>query len=223
MAEKKDIKEVILDFGSGNTCQNNKDIIKKMIDELCRIDTRKHKVIIKWQLFKKAGDNIPLTRESFKYAFDYAKQCGYMTTASIFDFESFVFLKQFKGLPFIKIANNQELYWLQGYIQDMKNTTYISVGSERDFINFKNNFESGKMYNFDLFCCVSNYPADAVEYQERFTKKHLSYAISDHTTSFKMYKLYNPKKIEWHYKLNDSIGLDAGMFSKTPEMLKGVL
>lgn len=216
-------REIILDFGSGNTCQNNKDIIKRMIDELCRIDTKKHNVIIKWQLFKRAGENIPLTRDNFEYAFDYAKKCGYQTTASVFDFESFVFLKHFKELPFIKLANRSDLYWLQGYIQGMQQTSYISVSDEKSFENFKNNFDDGHMYNFDLFCCVSEYPADAIDYQERFSTQHLKYAISDHTTSFKMYELYKPHKIEWHYKLDDSIGLDAGEFARTPAMLKGVL
>jgi len=216
-------KQIILDFGSGNTCQNNKSIIKNMIDELCRVDSKKHDIVIKWQLFKRAGDNIPLTRESFSYAFEYAKQCGYKTTASVFDFESFVFLKTFKDLPFIKIANNDELYWLLGYIQESGYKSYISVKDEKSFKNFKNQFDLGISYNFDLFCCVSKYPADGIDYQETFSKDNLKYAISDHTTSLKLFNVYNPLKIEWHYKLNDSIGLDAGQFAKTPQMLKEVL
>lgn len=216
-------KQVILDFGSGNNCQNNKEIIKRMIDELCRIDGKKHDVVIKWQLFKKAGENIPLTRESFTYAFEYAKKCGYVTTASVFDFESFAFLKHFKDLPFIKIANSNDLYWLQEYIQESNFKSYISVKNESEFENFKKKHKLGISYNFDLFCCVSKYPADGIDYQETFSKESLSYAISDHTTSFKLFNMYNPVKIEWHYKLNDSIGLDAGPFAKTPQMLKEVL
>lgn len=221
MEEQK--KEIILDFGSGNTCQNNKKIIKKMIDELCRVDTLKNNVIIKWQLFKKAGDNIPLTQESFKYAYEYAYKCKYKTTASVFDFESFVFLSHFKDLPFIKLANNPDIYWLQGYLQDSGYKSYISLGSEEAFKIFNDDVLKGNVYNTELFCCVSDYPSNGIDYQERFSKEHLKHAISDHTQGFKLYELYKPSKIEWHYKLNDSIGLDSGLFSRTPEQLKGVL
>jgi hypothetical protein len=48
-------------------------------------------------------------------------------------------------------------------------------------------------------------------------------AISDHTTSWDLFNKYNPEIIEWHYKLSDSIGLDAGDFARTPEQLKEVL
>jgi sialic acid synthase SpsE len=217
-------KEIILDFGSGNTCQNDNLIIKKMIDELCRIDTLKHKVIIKWQLFKRANNNIPLTRECFKFAFDYAKKCGYETTASVFDFESFVFLKSFKkDIPFIKIANDKSLYWLQKYIQAYSLATYISVSDNESYNVLKKQFDDGTLHKFEIFCCISKYPADGIDYQELFDKKFLKRAISDHTINFKLFDMYKPNKIEWHYKLNNSTGLDAGPFARTPDQLREVL
>ena len=104
----------ILDFSSGNTCKNNVDIIKKMIDALAEVDTER-KFTIKWQLFQKAPPNIPLTQQNFHFAYHYAKQLGYETTASIFDKESLDFLSWFNPC-FIKIANRPDLYWLIGEV-----------------------------------------------------------------------------------------------------------
>ena len=47
--------------------------------------------------------------------------------------------------------------------------------------------------------------------------------ISDHTTDFQLYNKYKPKIYECHYKLEDSTGLDAGEFARTPEQLAEIL
>ncbi|MFA5398690.1 MAG: hypothetical protein WC346_21930, partial [Methanogenium sp.] len=60
---------IVLDFGSGNTCKNSKEYIKKMYDQLKEIDTEKHEIIAKWKLFQESGDNIPLSRQAFDYAY----------------------------------------------------------------------------------------------------------------------------------------------------------
>ena len=109
------MSEIILDFGSGNTCKNDKAYIKRMIDELCDIDNEKHEVIIKWQLFEKAGNNIPLDRDLFHFAYNYAGIMGYKTTASVFDEGSLSFLLKY-DVPFIKIANNKKYYPLMDLI-----------------------------------------------------------------------------------------------------------
>ena len=115
--KKKNKKEIILDMGSGNTSKNDKGIIKEMIDQLNNYDTRQHNVIIKWQLFQEAGENIPLNKNLFVFAIRYAQDKGYKTTASVFDEESLNFLLGFKDeIPFIKIANHEIYYYLIGLI-----------------------------------------------------------------------------------------------------------
>jgi sialic acid synthase SpsE len=54
-------------------------------------------------------------------------------------------------------------------------------------------------------------------------KHALNFGISDHTTDFTLWHKYHPSIIEWHFKLEDSTGLDAGSFARTPEMLEEIL
>jgi len=78
--------------------------------------------------------------------------------------------------------------------------------------------------------CVSKYPATLAEYDEILwdedTGKRITIpysAVSDHTTDFELWHKYKPKIIEFHYKLSDSTGLDAGDFARTPEQLREIL
>jgi len=212
------MSKIILDFGSGNTCKNDWDYTKRMIDELKAVDTGKHEVIIKWQLFKEAGDNIPLHKSIFDLAYSYAMQLGYKTTSSVFDKESLDFLLQF-DVPFIKIANNRKLDWLIGEIP-RKFPIYISLGNDPD--------EPFNEKDIESLLCVSEYPATIEMYRKKFRSidhlvKFEGYGISDHTTNFGLWYRYEPRIIEWHYGLEDSTGLDAGLFMRTPVMLAEVL
>ncbi len=209
--------QIIFDFGSGNTCRNDKKIVKKMLDELKKVDTGKHEIIIKWQLFKEAGKNIPLEHDIFKYAYDYAKKLGYQTTSSVFDKESLDFLLQF-DIPFVKIANNRNLDYLIGEIP-RKVPVYVSYGEIDDIkvMQYKDNVKK--------MLCVSEYPAEIEDYEQFELGYYIKndYGLSDHTTDFYLFNEYQPSFIEWHYKLADSTGLDAGEFAKTPNQLKEVL
>jgi len=216
------MSQIILDAGSGNTCRNDKAIVKRMIDEIRAIDTGKHEVIFKWQLFKQADDNIPLDREIFRRAYEYAAELGYRTTSSVFDKESLDFLLQF-DVPFVKIANRRDLDWLKGEIP-RKVPVCISHGDPEQMknIQFREN-------NDTYLMCVSKYPATIEDYENVFGDS-LKYAsefkfvgLSDHTTNFGLWYRYQPAIVEWHYGLPDSTGLDAGPFMRTPEMLKEVL
>ena len=190
---------LIIDFGSGNTCRNEYKIIDKMIDTLAEID-KQRKAIIKWQLFKTAGDNIPLAFHKFDYAYSYASKLGFKTTASVFDLESLGFIKRYP-VPFIKIANGDK--WDAFY---------------------KNNFNYFKDFKViqsakDM-CCISKYPATVKDYEEQFDEKALKRGISDHTTDWTLYKKYKPEIYEFHFCLDDSTGLDAGPFARRPKQLK---
>lgn len=207
-------------MGSGNTSKNDWPYTKRMIDELKAVDTGKHDVVIKWQLFKEAGQNIPLDREIFSKAHKYAKELGYKTTSSVFDKESLDFLLQFE-VPFAKIANNRKLDWLIGEIP-RKVPVYVSYGSYEEM-------KSNKPIMSDTIPlrCLSQYPAsldDYVEVVENWFCGPDQLAISDHTTNFGLWYRYQPKIIEWHYVLkHDPNNLDGGPFARTPEQLREVL
>lgn len=201
-------KQIILDFGSGNTCHNNKSYIKRMYDELMSVDTKKHEIIIKWQLFKRAGTNIPLTENMFDYAYAYGTALGYQVTASVFDLESLKFLIQY-NIPFVKLANNRMLDYLIKYIP-LRIPLYIS-GSEKLFLPECKRQERQHLW------CVSNYPAAIADYEKLGMTKGCN--ISDHTLGFDLFRRYDPSIVEWHYCLKDSTGPDSGDFSKLPEDL----
>lgn len=202
------MSRIILDFGSGNTCQNKKEIVKDMISQLSKVDTKKHEIVIKWQLFNNAGNNIPLDRNVFAFAYSYAKnKYGYKTTASVFDLDSLYYLLNF-DIPFVKIANNSNLYYLMNYIPNRYEMYYSGV-------------EEDETYCGNLFYCISKYPA----YVEDYIKLPLFQGcnISDHTSDFALWYRYNPKMIEWHFKLPSSTGLDSGKFARTPMQLAEIL
>ncbi len=210
------MSQIILDFGSANTCHNDKAYIKRMYDELKAVDTGKHEIICKWQLFEKAGENISLQQLRFDYAYEYGTSLGYKVTSSVFDKNSLDFLLEYDPC-FVKIANNRNLDWLIGEVP-RKIPVYISYSDTT-------HIEDIRKYNLTPLLCVSKYPAEISEYENAFSCDLLRqcYGISDHTTNFGLWYRYQPKIIEWHYGLQDSTGLDAGSFMKTPEMLREVL
>lgn len=203
---------IILDFGSGNTCRNNFEYAKKMVNALSIIDPRSQNVVIKWQLFDKAGDNIPLQRWLFAKIHEYAWGHGYETTASVFDEISLAFLMKF-DVPFVKVANRPDLYWLIDRVPS--NIPVVkSVGSKEEFTEAERD---------NIMCCVSEYPADIKAYEKTFPKEQLKRGISDHTSGLVLYKKYKPELYECHFCLDDSTGLDAGPFAKRPNELKEIL
>jgi sialic acid synthase SpsE len=200
---------VILDFGSGNTCKNDKSYIDKMYDELVKIDKEKHTIVVKWQLFEKVGNNIPLQPDIFDYAYHKGEECGYDVTASVFDVNSLKFLLQYKIL-FVKLANNRELDYLINYIPS---SIFAFVSSDKKIDLYDRQYKH--------LWCISNYPANISDYE----KLNLTFGcnISDHTSNFTLFRKYNPGIVEWHYKLDDSNGLDAGEFARTPKQLDEIL
>jgi len=206
------LTQIILDY-SANTFKNDKKLIKRGIDEIKKIDSGKHEIIFKAQLFIKAGDNIPCTHESFEYLYEYGNSQGYKVTASVFDKESLDYLLRF-NVPFVKIANRSDLYWLAGEIK-RKTPVYVSI---------KSPVMSDRPKLCDVvMACVSQYPATIEQYKDSFGGAIWWPNISDHTENWDLYNLAKPSVYECHYKLNDSTGLDAGSFSRTPEQLKEIL
>jgi len=222
------MSKIILDFGSGNTCRNDKTYIKRMYDELKAVDRGNHNIVVKWQLFEQAGENIPLTHECFQYAYKYGRSIGYQVTSSIFDKPSLDFLLTFK-VPFIKIANNRKLDRLIGEIP-RKIPIYLSCGTSEDVASYYAAMQLGEECG-EVLLCVSQYPASMEEYEKTFPEYFSTDVyndsivdnVSDHTANFDLWYRYQPEIIEWHYKLSDSTGLDAGMFARMPEQLAEIL
>lgn len=212
---------IILDMGSGETCRNSKDIGHAMIDQVAQSIGNRKDVILKWQLFEKAEDNgnqlLPLMPMLFKEFYDYAKEKGLMTTASVFDQQSLSVLLNYQ-IPFIKIANNIALYNLVGFIPRAL-PIYYSIGNMMFF-----DFEFKYFTTIDIpMACISKYPATIADYESAFPKEILSKSISDHTEGIELYEKYKPMLIEKHFKLEDSIGADSGSFAITPKELKKLI
>lgn len=208
---------IILDFGSGNTCKNDEDYAIRMIDELDEVVREKGalKPIIKWQLFEKAGGNIPLAQSLFEVVYKYALRKGYQTTASVFDEASLQFLLTY-DIPFVKIANNKSLYPL---IEKIPRGAPIVLSHGMKLEGISNLLQPEDRF----LCCISKYPTVTKEYEETFSPESMSAGISDHTLDWSLYKKYRPWIYECHYKLEDSTGLDAGPFARTPKQLKEIL
>jgi hypothetical protein len=206
--------QIVLDI-SANTHRNDEAYYKRMINELAGVDSRKHEVILKWQLFKEAGENrIPhemLFEDMCYWAFN---KHGYRTTASVFDIPSLSMLLDVAygldyQLPFVKIANRRDLDWLIGEIP-RKYRVYKSV----EYIpTFDCQLEKG----IKKLWCVSEYPAPIDKYPD-WCK-----LISDHTIGLDLWYRNRPLIWEKHYKLSSSTGLDAGPFAITPDELKEIL
>ena len=206
---------IILDMGSGNTCKNDVLYVERMIDELAAVDTGKHEIVIKWQLFTECPPNEVLWLAVFDYAYEYAKKKGYQTTASVFDLDGLQFLLKY-DIPFVKLANRPDLYWLAGEVP-RKIPVYVSTGGAEypDIADV-------------LLYCVSKYPAEVKDYKNKMLLNDMLglndyIGLSDHTTDFTLYHKYKPSIYECHYRLADSTGPDAGLFARTPEALREVL
>lgn len=199
---------IILDMGSGNTCKNDKTIIRSMIEAVDEVDRGKHTIILKWQLFKDAPPNIPLTHESFVFAYGFAQGMGFKTTASVFDKESMKYLLEFR-IPFVKIACRPELYGLAKY-----STVPVYISTADGAVEVPC---ARKM------ACVAKYPATLRDYEEHFTKDELD-CVSDHTDGWGLYKKYKPSIIEKHFVLSREAGNpDSGMFAVTPDQLREIM
>jgi sialic acid synthase SpsE len=213
---------IILDFGSGETCKNDLQYVERMIDSLVAVDSGKHEIVIKWQLFsgawyeKERRELIRLTPRTFQHAYYYAERYGYKTTASVFDRETLSYLLGF-DVPFIKVANKLSLHYLVPTILKNGRDVVISVSSKNMYSLVRAEYGDIK-----VMCCVSEYPAAGVDYQDKFGDL-LHEGFSDHTVDFDLYERYWPDLYECHYKLEDSTGPDAGLYARTPEQLKAIL
>ena len=207
---------LILDVGSGNSLPDC-DTVVRLVDAIKRVDTGKHEIILKSQLFENAPPNTPIRNVVFEYLYYYGSKLGYQVTASVFDKNSLAYLLQFHPLPFVKIACRPDLYWLAGEIKrDMP--IYISC-SDRLPKDYSNTVK---------LLCVSKYPAEEKEYSHKIFIHTEAQGISDHTVGWGMYKSWNKlwamKYWEKHIVLNrDRDNPDSGAFAILPDDLKEIM
>jgi sialic acid synthase SpsE len=201
---------LILDLGSGNSLKNS-EIACAMIKSVADIDTHKHEIIFKAQLFQYVPPNIPLDIEVFQEAKDYAHSLGYKMTASVFDKFSLDCLLAWDDLPFIKIACQEKLYELVGDIP-RRIPVYASYGLGQATCDWE--------YNTTWLYCVSKYPAP----KDTYLQLPKGANISDHTEGWEVFNTIKPKIIEKHIVLErDSFNPDAGSFACTPDQLKEIM
>lgn len=203
------MSQVILDI-SPNTHKNQIRYVKQMIDAIAEIDTHKHSIVIKHQLFLKSPPNLPLDRLVFAKAYEYAKSKGYKTTASVFDLPSLGYLMMFE-IPFIKIACNEKYHWLIDEIP-RKYEVYASRSKQHSLF-----YHDKKIKKLS---CIPHYPAKIEEYAE-LPKRY----VSDHTAGLDLWHEYRPEIWEKHYVLhkNKPDNPDSGEFSVTPDELVVIL
>ena len=202
----------IVELGSGNTCRNSTSRIREMIDGISMVDTEKYKVLLKMQLFTKAGDNVPLRPQVFDYAFEYAAGLGYDLSASVFDDEWLKWLLE-REPAFIKLACIPELHYLSLAVPE----------SVQVFASFASD-PGPLLSNIYPLCCVRKYPAKIEDYDRAFSWGYLSAGISDHTKGFTLMRKYRPFVFEKHVvDVREEGNPDAGPFAATIRDLEGIL
>lgn len=202
----------ILDFGSGETCNNDLEYAFRMIDSVPRTDKD---VVIKWQLFENIPPLLPLSHEVYIGAKMYANTIGVKTGASFFDNESLGFLLDTKA-DFVKMAARPHLYYLLKHVPEWM-PLIVSVPDFDWYVRIRQEYPRAI-----VLCCVAKYPANPTEYENIYSHA-LHYGISDHTKDWYLYKEYEPVNYECHFCLDDSTGPDAAEFARRPKQLEEVL
>lgn len=200
---------IIFDCGSGNTCKNNMETARQMVMAIANL--RVPGAVVKWQLFTRAGMNIPLNPGLLVDIVHYANIMGVGSAVSVFDRES-VDVAMRSGVGFVKIANQQASRDMLKFIPEE-----MPVVISTDDPDYKTDRK-----NANVIYCISEYPAKSEDYIKKFGDK-LRQGISDHTTDWTLFNKYQPKVYECHFRLEDSTGLDAGKFARTPKQIQEIM
>jgi len=213
------MSRIIIECGSGETCKNDKSIVRRMIDAIAKLDQGKHEIVYKWQLWldPPVGSPPDLTQLDwlvFDYAYSYAEELGYQTTASVFDRAATKLLLGYP-IPFVKIAARREFYPLI----DLVPRGVPVLASAPDFSTGETLYS---LWNVDVLYCIPQYPASRTLYETTFGGG-LYRGISDHTDSVELWHEYRPLVYEKHLKLEDSTGYDAGAHAALPEAFGTIL
>ena len=201
--------QIILDVGSGNSLGSDPRYTESVVNAIKEVDSGKHEVILKAQLFQDQPPNKPLRQLVFDRLYDYGAQVGYKVTASVFDIPSLKFLLNYEA-PFIKIACRPDLYWLMGEVP-RKVPLYVSYAGNPGATQWG----EGVTWLF----CIPHYPARKEDYLiARPT------ILSDHTEGLDLFKELKPTIWEKHFVLErEADNPDAGPFAIGLAELKEIL
>ena len=200
------MSEIVLDLGSGHNAPH----MKEMVRQVASLDTKKHDIIFKTQLFTDIPPNKPLSYDEFEEIYYYADSKDYKLTSSVFDQDSLAFLLDF-DIPFVKIACRPSLYEM---VNDVRRSimTYVSTAGQW-------------VLGADIhLLCVPEYPAKIQDYEKKIGKTIWA-GVSDHTVGLDLFDRFKPAIWERHIKLPKMEGPDAGEWASTPQQLRegGVL
>jgi len=207
---------IVLDMGSGASCNNDCGMIREMIDAVAAIDQHKHLVYLKWQMFEDIPPNRHLSRHVFEYALGYAPGKGYHVGVSVFDAPSIDYVLSLRyRFPFIKVAARPGLYWIVGRVpRNQKVAVSVPPGEGLPMY-----FREGDV----ALACIPKYPARLFDYGVEDWKVSLHEGLSDHTVGWKLWERWHPEWYECHFKLPDAEGPDAGPWARTPQDLEAIL
>lgn len=200
----------IVELGSGNTCRNNVDRLKRMIQRVMDMDTGRYHLLFKVQLFDKVGGNVPLSRRVFDVAYFYAMERGYSLSASVFSAEWLDYLLEYDP-EWVKIACLPELHKLISAVPS-------AVGVFASFPTTPGPLP----FNVTPLACVREYPATVKQYERAFKPSDLRIGISDHTVGWELIDKYEPEVFEKHVvDVREDGNPDAGPFAVTIDELEG--
>lgn len=209
-----EVKLIILDIGACNVSKGSIKYYIELIDKIYTIYNNvvlDEEIIIKAQLFKKAGDNIPMKKNLFESIYRYCAKSGFKCTASVFDLESLNYLLSF-NIPFVKIPCNKDLYYLSDFVPN-----WIPIFKSHDYRHYITDETRAEI----RMVCIPEYPAHISEYE---VIGGLRDYVSDHTEGIELHEKYRPKVWEKHIVLHREKGnIDCGEFAILPEDLKEIL
>ena len=210
---------LILDVGSGNSLPDM-DTVHELLAAIKEVDSGKHTIILKAQIFEDVPPNKPILKCVFSQLHKYGNENRYKVTASVFDIPSLKYLLDY-DIPFVKIACRTDLYWLIGEVP-RKIPVYVSIADERGYGAIQG------YSNTTWLFCVPKYPALLFDYEAvpswapGFPLSHAW--ISDHTEGWALYHKYHPEVLEKHIVLERSPdNPDSGPFAITPSDLKEIM
>lgn len=207
---------LVLDVGSGASLPDA-DTAHRFVDAIKAVDSGKHDIVLKAQLFTSAPPNTPLAMETFIALWARGREAGYGVTASVFDVTSLQRLLGVTPIPFLKIACRKELYWLAGEVP-RKIPVYVSWDCRQPV----DSTIPGLLDGCHLLACVPEYPATIAQYGRSL----LGWAgVSDHTEGWDLFQEWSPVVDVWekHIVLPDTKGPDVGPWACTPQTLREIM
>ena len=195
---------IILDVGEGTALRNEHAprVVHSILSTADAVEFPKEEIVVKPQLFQWEPPNRPLQHEVFANIHRECLDVGLQCTASVFDKPSLGFLLRLE-IPFVKIASRTYLRRL-ALLVPRGVPIYASYGDMNDETEYDG-------YVDQWLACVSNYPAEAIDYDNFGLIPRMDHlGISDHTVGLDLYRKYRPRIYEKHFYIQGMKGPSIG-------------